>query len=162
MKPSGVAGLSLIACVVFFAIDLGAQSTRDPVNVSMIQLIANPEKYDGKMVRVIGFLRLEFEGNALYLHKEDYGHSLVGNDIWVNVSPEMMENDQKLNNKYVLLEGIFDAKRHGHMGMFAGELGNIKRAEPWLAERNSGHGKKHSAGAEKSKGATPAVEVKNQ
>jgi hypothetical protein len=37
----------------------------------MIQLIANPQAWDGKHVRVIGFLRLEFEGDALYLHRED-------------------------------------------------------------------------------------------
>lgn len=48
------------------AVTIG-QSQTEPLHVSLIQLIANPEKYDGKQVAVVGFLRLEFEGNALYL-----------------------------------------------------------------------------------------------
>jgi hypothetical protein len=43
--------------------------------------------FDGKLVRVIGFLRLEFEGNVLYLHREDYIHSILGNGVWVDVGP---------------------------------------------------------------------------
>jgi len=41
-----------------------------------VPLIANPKDYHGKIVRVIGFVRLEFEGNAIYLHQGDYKHSL--------------------------------------------------------------------------------------
>jgi hypothetical protein len=37
--------------------------------VSLIQLIATPERYHGKFVEVIGYMNLEFEGNAIYLHK---------------------------------------------------------------------------------------------
>jgi len=43
-----------------------------PEDVSLIQLIANPQAYDGKTVRITGFLHLEFEGNAIYLHNEDF------------------------------------------------------------------------------------------
>ena len=34
-------------------------------DVSIVQLIAQPEKFEGKRVRFIGFLRIEFEGNAI-------------------------------------------------------------------------------------------------
>jgi hypothetical protein len=47
------------------------------LDVSLIQLIANPESYDGKKVRIIGFLRLEFEGDALYLHQVDFEMRLM-------------------------------------------------------------------------------------
>jgi hypothetical protein len=33
--------------------------------VSMIQLIANPEKYDGQKVAVVGFVKLAFEERHL-------------------------------------------------------------------------------------------------
>ncbi len=36
-------------------------------NTSLIRLIATPEKYDGKTIQVIGYLHLEFEGDAIYL-----------------------------------------------------------------------------------------------
>lgn len=42
----------------------------EPRDVSLVQLIANPGDFHGGLVRVIGFCRLEFEGNALYLHRE--------------------------------------------------------------------------------------------
>ena len=41
-------------------------------DVSMVQLIATPEKFDGKFVRVHGFLNLGFEGDSLYLHRETF------------------------------------------------------------------------------------------
>lgn len=38
--------------------------------VSLIQLIATPEQYHGKMIEVIGYLNLEFEGNGItYIKK---------------------------------------------------------------------------------------------
>ena len=53
-------------------------------DVTMIQLIATPEKYDGQLVRVIGVGNLEFEGNCISLSKEDLKYG-VGNSIWIDV-----------------------------------------------------------------------------
>jgi hypothetical protein len=36
----------------------------------MVQLLENPERYDGRLVRVVGFLVLEFENNALDLARD--------------------------------------------------------------------------------------------
>ena len=99
----------------------------EPEPVTMIQLIAAPEKYEGKHVRVIGYLHLEFEGNVLYLHKEDYDHSILGNGIWVDLG----RDQQKLSDNYVLLEGIFSAKNRGHGGMWSGRLTDINRSMVW-------------------------------
>lgn len=97
--------------------------------VSMIQLISNPDKYDGQYVRVMGFLRLEFEGNGLYLHREDYEKSLYKNGVWVYVAET--EANRKLNMKYVLIEGTFDSKDKGHMGLWGGAIKDIKRVDLW-------------------------------
>jgi hypothetical protein len=110
-------------------------SGRQPIDVTMVQLIANPEKFDGKLVRVIGFLRLEFEGDALYLHREDYEISILGNGIWVDATPEINKQSKILNMHYVLLEGTFSAKDRGHMGMWSGALKHITRCEVWPFEK---------------------------
>lgn len=102
-----------------------------PDNVTLVQLIANPDQFDGKLIRVIGFLRLEFEGDVLYLHREDYEHSIFGDGIWVDVTSEITQQKDTLNMHYALLEGIFDAKYRGHMGAWSGSLTNIRRAELW-------------------------------
>src|SRR5262249_4434500 len=98
--------------------------------------IGNPDKYDGKVVRVIGFLRLEFEGDALYLHREDYEHSMTKNAIWVAGGPGMDGRGNQMDKKYVLLEGTFDANHYGHMGLFSGEIRQIKRAEAWAFDKS--------------------------
>jgi hypothetical protein len=81
------------------------------IDASIIQLIATPERFDGKPVRVRGFLHLEFEGNALYLHETDFCHRITSNAIWVGVGWPPKGEQAKLNNAYVLLEGIFNANQ---------------------------------------------------
>jgi hypothetical protein len=127
----------LRSCVlILFALVL-AGSTPPPsqtevANVSLIQLIANPSAYDGKTVQIIGYLRLEFEGNAIYLHEEDYKHAINKNGIWVKVSSEMINKKQELDQHYVILEGKFNAKMSGHMDLWSGSIENISRAQVWV------------------------------
>ncbi len=101
-------------------------------NVSLIQLISNPEKYHKKPIQVMGYLHLEFEGNAIYVNELDYKHSLDKNGFWVSFkNKELMLKAMKLNDKYVLIEGVFDAENFGHMGMWSGEVKNITRIDAW-------------------------------
>ncbi len=104
----------------------------DSQDVSLIQLIANPEKYDGKQVRFIGFLRIEFEGNAIYFHREDYERGLGRNAIWVDIPSDMKTSEKSATDKhYVICVGVFRASGHGHMGMFSGELSDVRRLQVW-------------------------------
>ena len=116
----------LITLATLAAVSSSAVSAAQPTAVGMVQLLAQPEKYDGKFIRVEGFLRLEFEGNALYLHREDYTIGLTKNGVWVDMSesPERL----KLNMHYVLIEGVFNAKDHGHLGLWSGSIEKISRA----------------------------------
>ncbi|GAA4317695.1 hypothetical protein [Flaviaesturariibacter amylovorans] len=102
-------------------------------NVSLVQLIANPEKYDGKKIQVIGFLQVQFEGNAVYLHEEDYRHGISSNGFWVSFSDKLRRHRKvgQYSNRYVILIGTFRADRRGHMGLFSGTLENIVRLDGW-------------------------------
>ncbi len=99
--------------------------------VSLIRLIANPEKYDGKKLRVIGYLHLEFEGNGLFLHKEDYDIGISKNSIWVDVDIKHPETSSlnKFSNHYVIIEGTFDGHDNGHMGSCSGSIKKITRLD---------------------------------
>ena len=99
-----------------------------PLDVSIVQLIATPEKFDGKIVRIVGFMCIAFEGDAIYLHREDFEQSLVRNALWVNL-PE--DRDESLSQKYVILEGTFDATDHGRMGLFSGAIKKVTRMDEW-------------------------------
>jgi hypothetical protein len=100
--------------------------------ISIIELLANPIKYDGKQVEIIGFLRLEFEGDAIYLHKEDFEHAISKNAIWIDRPRDLSEKQTaEVNNKYVICQGIFKFREHGHMGMFSGSLTHVTWLESW-------------------------------
>jgi hypothetical protein len=98
-------------------------------------LISRPELYHEKPVRVIGFVNLEFEGNGLYLHEDDWRHSIYRNGIWIDpppgIEPDSGGTNAPINRQYVLVEGVFDASNHGHMGMWSGALHSVTRFDPW-------------------------------
>jgi hypothetical protein len=126
-----------VLLTLFTALALLSTSARSTEirDVSMIQLIANPERYDGSPIRLIAFLNLEFEGNALYLHREDYEKSLSANAIWISLTDQQENSSKKLSGGYVLVEGTFRAKERGHMGMFAGSVERITRIQSWERRR---------------------------
>ena len=102
---------------------------------SLIELIARPELYDGKRVRVIGFVNFEFEGNGLYLSREDWEQSIYRNGIWLD-PPAGFESDsgpstRRPNQQHVIVEGTFHAGRGGHFGMWSGSLDSVTRVDPW-------------------------------
>ena len=89
-------------------------SIKNAEKISLIQLISNPEKYDGKVIEVQGFLCLEFEGHALYLQKDDYEYFNLKNGISIidSVKPE---EKKKLHLKFVTVIGKFYLKLHGKL-----------------------------------------------
>lgn len=102
-------------------------------DVSLIQLIANPQAYDQKIVRVIGFLHLEFEGDALYLHSDDFTYAVTKNALWINIPKGMTQTQRNtVNNQYVICTGMFVANMHGHMGLNSGEIDQITRLQIWM------------------------------
>jgi hypothetical protein len=103
----------------------------DAMGVSLIRLIAAPQEYANRVVRVMGYLKIEFEGNAIYLHQEDREHGLYKNGLWLEAPGEMMKELQKLSGRYVLIEGVFEPKNTGHGGLFSGAIIDINRAQAW-------------------------------
>lgn len=120
--------LTLFAALAFLSTSARSAEIR---NVSMIQLIATPQKYHGLRVRVTAFLNLEFEGNALYLHREDFEKSLLDNAIWIELTDKQLMAATKLSGGYTLVEGTFSAKERGHFGMFSGSVRQVTRIQSW-------------------------------
>jgi hypothetical protein len=92
---------------------------------SIIDLIANPDLFDGKRIRTFGYIHFEFEGNGIYLHQEDYARSLYANGLWVNLAQNVSRVD--CQDRYVLVEGTFRARDRGHLGLWSGAIGEITR-----------------------------------
>ena len=111
------------------------KSTTYPQDVSIIQLIATPEKYEGVLIRVIGYLRLEFEGNDIYLSQEDFINGILKNALGVDVNKNMMKYFGKNYLGYCLIEGVFDSTSKGHMNACSGTIKNITRFMKWRFKR---------------------------
>jgi hypothetical protein len=103
----------------------------EPSAVSLVQLIATPERFHNKAIRVIGFCWLEFEGNALHLHREDFDQAIAMNAVWLDLGWPVPDKYMALKGKYVIVEGTFSSSDRGHFGMFAGSIKSINRLEEW-------------------------------
>jgi len=104
-------------------------------SVSLMELIVNPKKYHGKLVRVIAVSRIEFEGNGLWLTKEHYKYRVYKNSLWLIPDYQALKSTRsqlaKYNGKYVLIEGIFNKDNRGHMGMNSGAIEKVTRFQFW-------------------------------
>ena len=94
--------------------------------VSMIQLLANPEKYHNKKIFVKGFVHLQFESNGVYLHEEDFRKRLSKNAVWLVVNNDDAKENPVTIDQYWTIEGTFDATQKGHGGIYSGTIKNIK------------------------------------
>jgi hypothetical protein len=92
----------------------------------MIQLIAFPAAFDGKRVAVAGYCHLEFEGNGLFLHEEDFARNLSTNAVRLRMPYPLPANYKAANDSYVAVEGTFRAPSPGAPG-FRGTLADITR-----------------------------------
>lgn len=128
--------LSLLLLVSSLSVtNLSAQETKMTTFVSMVQLLSNPEQYNGKKVRVVGYLWIEFEGTALYFHKEDKVNSLTKNAIALNLPEKAIKDGKQLSGHYALIEGVFDSSDTGHMGLYSGTIHSIQRTAPMLSQK---------------------------
>lgn len=105
-----------------------APPSGEPVATSLLQLIGSPDAFDGRRVRVIGFAHLEFEGEGLFLHREDFENLLHKNALWLDVplKPEFIA----FNGRYMIVEGTFISGPRGHFGNYSGMIKDVSRYDP--------------------------------
>jgi hypothetical protein len=115
-----------------------AEPEKQPESVSIFRLLANPESFSGKFIRVEGFLHIKHEDQALYANIESADHLMTQNAFWIKIDQENirfqpLQKNLKFislhhfNEKFVLIEAVFDYQSKGHMGMFSGTLDKVSR-----------------------------------
>lgn len=129
----------MVACVLVFVMGRQPMSAEEPRDVSLVQLIANPDSFDGKLIQVVGYLTIEFESVELYLHREDAEHALYKNGVWVELSRAEIKKYSTMSLKYVIVEGVFDSKQLGHMGSTSGTIVKLHRLEVWPTSTRGRH-----------------------
>lgn len=103
---------------VFLVFILGSFVIGSPIpgqegarHTNLIELMANPRKFDGALVTVHGYLVMgesahDISASFLYLYKED-ADNLLDNSILVVPSKEMLSNKNNISRTYVTLTGRF-------------------------------------------------------
>lgn len=84
------------------------ENEEEVLSVSIINLIANPKEYDGKLVSITGFLSLGRESH-IFLNRDDFKNNNYKNSIFVlfSTSKAMELIKGRFNKKYVRLIGRF-------------------------------------------------------
>ena len=98
---------------------------------SLVSVVANPQRFGGRTIQVVGFVTLRFEDNALYLSREAAEVSDSSSAVWLDVGGLTLSRPQDFDRRYVILAGRFNAENRGHLGMFAGTIETISRLERW-------------------------------
>ena len=104
-------------------------------SISIIQLVANPDRFNGKDVIVIGYAHLdkpplyEETSDAIYVSELDCHQQIFKTGLFLQVSTDSPLR-KSFKDAYAIIEGTFQ-NTGGHMGSWSGTITNIKRFEKW-------------------------------
>jgi hypothetical protein len=123
---------SILGCLLLSA--SGGVSQEQPMAASLIQLIATPEKFEGRLISVRGFLVVlggehDIVGYTLYLNQED-DENEVGNQIDVVPNDQMKKDREKIDRMYVILTSTVHGVRAADGTSFA-VVRDIRECRPW-------------------------------
>jgi hypothetical protein len=117
-------------------LEAGAGPNQDrPRPVSLVELIANPDHFDGKLLVVKGFLVAAWSGHdnhgtaSLFLTKESADNLLDAN-VLVRPNERMRRDEEKIDRMYVVLTGYFHAVP-AENGAFIAEIKDVQDCNPW-------------------------------
>ncbi len=119
---NGARAAVIMAVFLALAASQGAGGDARMARVSIIELIATPKVWDGKLVRVQGFCHIEFEETGLYLHREDADHMNSLNAVWLEVD---VAKYKSFNEQFVVVEGRFAAGPEDHLGIWRGTIHDV-------------------------------------
>lgn len=115
--------------------DAGQSKENEQIEyVSILQLVVTPERFDGKLVWVIGYLSLNKERNELYIGPADEANGILENGVSVMRTRQLDEKRDELNLKYVKIVGRFklNSQSKTRFGHFTnGDLAEIQSCELW-------------------------------
>jgi hypothetical protein len=92
---------------------------------SLIQLIANPEKFHGATVRIHGVVSFRDGNVGVYIAKEHHSHRVTTMGVWLEISKERIEELKLLDGRFCIIEGEFDSKDTGNYGAWPGTISKI-------------------------------------
>lgn len=133
MKLVSVLLVAVALVLALLPVHSQTNEAKKPTHVSLLHLIVTPERFDGKLVSVTGFLTLGRENDYLYFSENDATHILLQNAIGVDRNEEIGRNEDPLKGRYVQIEGVFRKGKHLHE---EGYLTDIRSCVVWSDPKN--------------------------
>jgi hypothetical protein len=128
----------LITAMGSAAVELNENKSGE--RVSLIQLISDPNRYDGKVVFLGAYAIVQFEGNSLCMQPRPASSK---DCVWLQFDDGPWETKQdmvryrraaakwrKFNGKRISVRGTFNQNNLGHFGGWSGAIEKISRV--WL------------------------------
>lgn len=103
-----------------------------PRPVTLAEVLAHPDDYDGKRILVTGYFHFEFEGSSFCVDKAGATGSGVDTCVWLG-EPSTFADPKDVafvNDATIKVEGVFFKGPGGHMGMWPGEIQRLTRMQP--------------------------------
>ena len=96
-----------IVGVCFLLVSSGWIFASEYIAISMIELIADGNTFNGKYIEVVGVPSVDFEASFLYSTREAYEVSDTAASIFMRISPEIEKNMRNYNGKHVRITGRY-------------------------------------------------------
>jgi hypothetical protein len=103
--------------------------------VAMRDIFTDPPAFEGRKVRVAGFLGLDADGKALYMNRDDFNRSAAGHALRLDLTNAQLRSLSKLNNGRVLVEGTFSTNTNVDGTRWPGALKQVVRIRMWRNPR---------------------------
>jgi len=133
MSARSIAGIAALAFGAAFAADQAEQDRGE--YVSIVQLIANPDRYHGKVIFISAYATIRHEGDSLCMVPKAASSK---DCVWLRFDdgPYETEKDfaryerarakwQRLSGKRISVRGTFSKTDTGHLRMYSGGIGKI-------------------------------------
>ncbi|MES2041007.1 MAG: hypothetical protein V4495_24585 [Pseudomonadota bacterium] len=125
----------LLAAAVVLATGAMAKTREHALDLSLINLVATPERYHGKLVIVTGYIFVGKENMSICPYQVEVSSK---DCIWLNIDSGPYASDadqQRISKKMAVLEKFhgktatiiarFNKKHQGHFGLWSGALTKI-------------------------------------
>lgn len=122
-------------------VDAPQKEHKPLTTVSIFSLLAEPEKYHGMRISVVGAFRMYYDRISLYATKEYLTADEFRSSLWAELPQclklEDLEKMSELQGDFVRVDGVFNAKLKNHA---AGTLQSVELVALWSSDNQPKRG----------------------
>jgi len=122
-----IAVLALALCVIpylqrYYYI-YASRALDQPIEVSPLQLLANPDQYDGALVSVLAWCVIDFEHTSVQVTNDSGEWNLA---IWLDIGGKGYDSMSAPSPTFCRVQGIFEQGWAGHMGRWPAQVSPVE------------------------------------